>query len=383
MNIKNFVVCKKYTKNDYFFTILAIFLTFLLFFDLFINIFQLNKINIDFVQAYSKSSMCVLDSSGRILFANNENEKKANASTTKIVTLITALEHIDDLEKIITVPDEAVGVEGSSIYLKKDEQVRIIDLMYGLMLRSGNDSAVTIALEVCDSLDEFAILMNETALKAGAKNSNFTNPHGLDNSSHYTTAYDLCKITMYALSNPIFKQIVSTKSYVMGETNKTSTRYFKNKNKLLFNLDGCIGVKTGFTTKAGRCLVSAKQLEDRVVVCSVLNCPPMFETSKNMLEKSFDEFKLLPILSKDELLLKSGEYFKSEEDFYYPMTNDEKDDIKYIYTTDENGENIVKVYFKNDLIKSSKLYKINTIDALDEDSFNKSVKLQWEEGYEN
>ena len=197
----------------------------------------------------------------------------------------------------IVVADESIGVEGTSIYLRKDEEIRVIDLLYGLMLRSGNDSATALACHVAGGVDEFADMMNETAEKVGATSSHFTNPHGLDDPDHYTTAYDLSLITAYALSNPTFKEIVSTRNYVMEATNKSDKRYLTNKNKLLSRLDGCVGVKTGFTSKAGRCLVSACERDDMTTVCVVLNCGPMFEESATLLNGCANRFKKVEITS--------------------------------------------------------------------------------------
>ena len=178
--------------------------------------------------------MCVVEKdSGRILACKNENTQLANASTTKIVTAITVIQNCDNLDEQIQVVDSAIGVEGSSIYLRHGEIMSIKDLLYGLMLRSGNDSAVALACHVGGSVEGFASLMNEIAKKAGANNSNFVTPHGLDHKDHYTTAYDLAKITAYALNNPIFKEIVSTKMHIVEATNKSDKRYMNNKNKLL------------------------------------------------------------------------------------------------------------------------------------------------------
>ncbi|MBQ8430359.1 MAG: D-alanyl-D-alanine carboxypeptidase, partial [Clostridia bacterium] len=256
----------------------------------------------------SAKSMCVLEkNTKKVFYEKNKDIQRANASTTKIVTAITVLENCENLEEEIIVNDLSVGVEGTSIYLRKGEKIKIMDLLYGLMLRSGNDSACALAYHVSGSIEDFAILMNETAKKAGAINSNFANPHGLDQENHYTTAYDLALITAYALNNDTFKIIVSTKQHTIKATNVSETRYLTNKNKLLRSLEGCCGVKTGFTSKAGRCLVSAVERNGMTLVCVVLNCGPMFEDSATLLNRGFDEYDWTMVVDKDKVIY--NEYY--------------------------------------------------------------------------
>ena len=245
----------------------------------------------------SAKSMVVMETlGGKILYSKNENEKLPMASTTKIVTAITVIEHCENLDMLVTVPKSATLVEGSSIYLRTGEKLSIRDLLYGLMLQSGNDAAETLALSIAGSKEAFAILMNQTAQKAGALNSNFVTPHGLDKSDHYTTALDLAKITAYALKNEDFKQIVSTKSHQIKATEHNTARTLINKNKLLSSLEGCIGVKTGYTKKSGRCLVSACERDGMQVVCVVLNCAPMFEESFDLIQQAYKEYKRFDIM---------------------------------------------------------------------------------------
>ena len=175
------------------------------------------------------SSYVVLEADSlRVLYSSNSNVKMEPASTTKILTAICVIEN-SDVDKIITIPKQAVGVEGSSIYLKEGEKFKIVDLLYGLMMRSGNDAAVALALSVSGSLEKFALLMRDTAFKIGAYNSNFVNPHGLHHDEHYTTAEDLAKITAYAYKLPLFKEIVSSKTHYFERDGKREC--FVNKNK--------------------------------------------------------------------------------------------------------------------------------------------------------
>ena len=359
-----------------------------------IKIDKFEIVNAGYQLSSSAKGMCVIEKdSGRVIYSKNKDEKLPMASTTKVATAITVLENCDNLDETITVNDKAVGVEGTSIYLRKDEEIKVIDLLYGLMLRSGNDAATALACHVGGTVEEFANMMNEMAKSVGANNTNFANPHGLDNPNHYTTAYDLSLITAHALNNPIFAKIVSTKNYVIEATNKSDKRYLSNKNKLLSSLEGCCGVKTGFTSKAGRCLVSASKRDDCTIVCVVLNCAPMFEESSTLINSAFSEFEYEKIIDKDkeiynEYIINNKEgklYLYTKEDFYYPLRNNEYSDLKLTYSVDldnaKSGDEVgeIKIFFKNNLIKTLKLYTMNKIDKLID---NKSLQIEevlWEE----
>ena len=285
----------------------------------------------------SAECMAVIESStGRLLYSKSPDRKRPMASTTKICTAITVLDNCDDLEKTITVPDKAVGVEGSSIYLQKGEKVKIIDLLYGLMLRSGNDCAEALAIAVGGSVEKFAELMNATAEKAGAKDSNFVNPHGLHNDEHYTTARDLARITAYAFKNPIFAKIVATKKYTMAWEGRDYPRVLVNKNKILSTYEGGDGVKTGFTKKAGRCLVASATRNGMRVIAVVLNCGPMFEDCAALMDKAFSEYSLRDLTESADLIRRisvsdgktSVAEAEGKEKFFYPLRDDELSDVK-------------------------------------------------------
>ena len=354
-----------------------------------------NSLEIDaYALSSSAKGMCVIDKdSKRILYTKNEDEKLPMASTTKVVTLITVLQNCDDLDEYIQVDNASVGVEGTSIYLRKDETIKVRDLLYGLMLRSGNDAATALAYHVGGSIEGFADMMNELAKNVGANNSHFSNPHGLDDPEHYTTAYDLALITAYALNNPIFQEIVSTKNYVIEATNKSDKRYLTNKNKLLSTLDGCCGVKTGYTSKAGRCLVSACSRDERTTVCVVLNCGPMFEESTALLNSSFDDYKNVKIIDRNkeiynEYIINENEgklYLYTDEDYYYPLTNSEMNDLRLEYSVEldnaSSGDNVgeIKFFLKNDLIKTIKLYTMNKIDKLIDSKTLQINEVLWED----
>ena len=347
-----------------------------------------------FVGTSSAKGMCVIEKeSKRIMYSNNPNAKLPMASTTKVVTAITVLQYCNDLEEYIAVDDSAIGIEGTSIYLRAGEEIKVKDLLYGLMLRSGNDAAVALACHVGGDVTQFAEKMNELAKSVGAENSNFTNPHGLHDDNHYTTAYDLSLITAYALNNPIFKEIVSTKNYIIEATNKSDKRYLTNKNKLLSSLDGCCGVKTGFTKKAGRCLVSACERENTTYICVVLNCGPMFEESAKLLNMCHNNYTNEKIIDKNKEIL--NEYVVDEiqgrlnlytdEDFYYPIAIGEEDSIHLEYNVQLNdakvGDNVgeIKVFFNNHLIKTLKLYTMNKIDRLMDSNSLQIKEILWEE----
>ena len=343
----------------------------------------------------SAKSMCVLEGANNtVLLGKDMNTKRANASTTKIATAITVIENCKNLDEIITVSDNSIGVEGTSIYLRKDEQISVRDLLYGLMLRSGNDSAVALAMHVAGTMQDFISLMNEMCVKVGALNTHFNNPHGLDDENHYTTAYDLALITSYALNNSTFAEIVACKQHIIPKTNMSDTRYLTNKNKLLNSLNDCIGVKTGFTTRAGRCLVSAIRREGVVVVCVVLNCGPMFEDSVALLNSVFEQYDFSPIVIKGEPIY--NEYYIdnirgelllcSDETYIYPVLKGNRDKIKVVYTLNKFESDVkegdvvgeISVFYDNHLQKTLKLYTINKIDVLENQDVFNSIKLQWE-----
>lgn len=240
--------------------------------------------------AYNKgSAVVVMDAAdGSVLYAENENARMEIASTTKILTAITVIENYD-IFACFTIPRLAVGVEGSSVYLREGEEWRILDLLYGLMLRSGNDAAVALAIATKGSVEEFVDLMNETARKIGAENSRFANPHGLHDEAHYSTALDMAKVTAYALRSPIFAAICRTKThrYEKVSNGKKETGVFYNKNKLLYTYPGATGVKTGYTKHSGRCLVSAAERDGRTLICVVLNVYDTYGVTGSLFDRYF------------------------------------------------------------------------------------------------
>ena len=264
----------------------------------------------------------------RVLFAKNSDAHLPMASTTKIVTALTVLNHAN-LDDVVEVDTRAVGIEGSSIYLRAGEHLTVRELLYGLMLRSGNDSAVALALHVAGSIDSFAELMNETARQAGCNDSHFVNPHGLHDDNHYTSAHDLGVLTCVALDNADFREIVSTRTIRISNEGMDYDRVLVNKNKLLSNYTDADGVKTGYTKKAGRCFVGSATRNGMQVVVVVLNCGPMFEETADMLDAAFANYHLEAVIPQNKVCgsrIERGKqcYYVCPERFSYPVVNGEK-----------------------------------------------------------
>lgn len=373
----------KYIKSWFILAILCVFYTFCCSFCVNHGVFFADEIGDSLsdkiaFNTSAKSAILIEAKTGRVLYDKNSEQKLPIASTTKIVTAITVLDNCDNLDRVVTVEKDCVGVEGTSIYLKAGERLSVRELLYGLMLRSGNDASVVLAKHTAGSVEKFCEMMNNTASKLGLKNSSFTNPHGLDSDQHYSTALDLAKITAYALNNEEFKKIVSTHSITIGDGG--NTRFLQNKNKLLKNLDGCIGVKTGFTSKAGRCLVSAAERNGLRLVCVVLNCGPMFEESLKMLELGFDNFEMKQAVSAyqtyDDVFVENGTVDKvstySRRGFCYPLSKNEIAEMRVLVDLPKSvmapikkdvAIGLVEVYIGKHLIFSEKIYTMDKVGS--------------------
>ncbi len=249
----------------------------------------------------ARAAVVMEASSKRVLYAKNPHMKLPMASTTKIMTAILAIE-LGNLDDVVTASPRAVGVEGSSIYLAKGERLTLEQLLYGLMLRSGNDAAVAIAEHIGGNVENFVRLMNRKAVQIGARNTNFVNPHGLHDDMHYTTAYDLALISAYAMQNPIFRTIVSTKYKKIPWEGRNYDRVLQNKNALLWTYEGANGIKTGYTKVSRRCLASAALRHGMQLVCVVLDCQPWFDDSAALLDYGFANFKPYTVVSKGQVL---------------------------------------------------------------------------------
>lgn len=319
-----------------------------------------------------RSSYVVMEGSRNIMLDyQNATAKLPMASTTKVMTAYIACIS-GKLNDIVTIPKSCVGIEGSSVYIKEGEKYKLIDLVYGLMLQSGNDAAEAIARYLGGSVEGFAKMMNEQVSLMGLKNTNFVTPHGLHDDNHYTSAYDLAYITCEALKNADFAEIVKTKVYKFQLPTGENKCYI-NKNKLLNLYDGCIGVKTGYTKKAGRCLVSAAERNGVKIVSVVLNQYDMWNLSMNNLNKGFSQTHSVQIAKANEVFAKvetpHGQILNLSfvKDINYTMLKNETLNLTYDIVLDKklpeqvkSGSKVGEIKFFNDkhLIFTEKIYTI-------------------------
>ena len=277
------------------------------------------------VSAVSAENAILLDTvSGRVLYEKQPDQRALIASTTKIMTALIICEQCNVLDRM-RIPKEAVGIEGSSLYLQEGEVLTLQELLYGLMLHSGNDAAVALAIYCGGTVEGFAQLMNDKAHRLGLTNTHFENPNGLDSPGHYSTARDLAVLTAYAMNNPIFARIVSTKTVTAGG------RSLRNHNKLLWRVEGADGVKTGFTKAAGRILVSSATRHGRRLVAVTMNDPNDWQDHQELLEDGFGRYSVKQIVSQNDILgsveIAGGEAGKvallAAETFLYSLAEDE------------------------------------------------------------
>ncbi|MBQ8546663.1 MAG: D-alanyl-D-alanine carboxypeptidase [Clostridia bacterium] len=327
----------------------------------------------------AKGIVLIEANSGEIIFEKNAFAPMPMASTTKIMTALVVIENCD-LKKEALIPKEAVGIEGSSIYLNEGEKLTIEELLYALLLESANDAAVALAYITAGGVDEFAILMNQKADELGLKSTHFDNPHGLDSENHYTSAYDLAKITAYAMKNPVFSQITSTYKKNISLNNGAGTRVLINHNKLLRSYDGTIGVKTGFTRKSGRCFVSCAERDGVRLICVSLNAPNDWNDHKSLLDYGFTKYESVLLANEldylIELNVQNGEassfYATNLDSLKITLPKGEKDiSAKIIYNRPlyapiNEGELVGKIVFYNyeNEIASLNLYATSTVNKI-------------------
>lgn len=295
-------------------------------------------------------AMVVIDSeSGRTLEKYNENEKLPMASTTKIMTALVAIESTQDFKKEHKIPDKSIGIEGTSIYLKAGEMLSVEDLLYGLMLASGNDAATALAIITAGSEEAFVKKMNEKATSLGLSQTNFKNPHGLHDEEHYTTAKELALITKEAMKNEMFRKIVGTKSISIKGYSEDKPRMLTTKQKLLrentLEKEGIVvtGVKSGFTPEAGRCLVTSGIKNGMELITVLLNAPKMFESTAELLTNAFNNYKKIEVLSPKAHLTEievvgsdtKKVHIYHESGFSYPLTKKEEKEIEILYNYPE------------------------------------------------
>jgi D-alanyl-D-alanine carboxypeptidase (penicillin-binding protein 5/6) len=250
----------------------------------------------------SDSAIVIEQKTGRILYSKNIDEKRPMASTTKIMTAIVAIEN-GDMGDVVKISKKASGIGGSSIWLEENEKLTLEELLYGLMLRSGNDAAYAIGEHIGNGeIQNFIDMMNKKAKELNALNTSFANPHGLDHDEHYTTAHDLAKISAFGMGNDLFKTIVSTKKKTISWSSSEWNRSLNNKNKMLWNYEGGNGIKTGYTSKAGKCLVSSAIQNDMQLISVVLHSNDIWSDSKTILDYVFNTYRPFSIVKKDEYI---------------------------------------------------------------------------------
>ena len=324
----------------------------------------------------ARSAILIEAATGRVLVEHNAFEQLPMASTTKIMTAIVALEN-GDVDDTVVVGQNASGVEGSSIWLSVGEKMTLSDMLFGLMLASGNDAAVAIAEHIGGSVEVFVDMMNQKAQDIGAYNTHFMNPNGLPADDHYTTAYDLALISAYAMQNAYFQEIVKTEYKTIPWEGHEWNRVVKNKNKILWNYEGGNGIKTGYTKEAGRCLCAAAERDGMQLISVVLSAPDMFGDTMVLLDQGFEEYQQFSLLESGmymgDIAVKEGmeERFSvyTQQDVSYPLTEDEIDNIeKRIYIDEELDAPIAagqKVGFVDIWVGENKIYSEDLLAPFD------------------
>ncbi len=288
------------------------------------------RIGVAAAPSVSAQSAVVLDgSTGRILYEKNADDTHLIASTTKIITALVVIENCD-LDARVEVMPEAVGIEGSSMYLKAGEVLSVRELLLGLMLQSGNDAAVALAIFCGGTAEAFVTRMNETAERLDLAQTHFANPHGLDDGQNYSTARDMERLAAYAMENETFREIVSTK------TATVAGRSLSNHNKLLWRVDGAVGVKTGYTRSAGRILVGAAEREGRRLICVTINAPSDWSDQAALFDFAFETFHSCVVLNRGDVVASvpviNGDRAQvnavAAEPFSYSLTEGEQPELR-------------------------------------------------------
>jgi serine-type D-Ala-D-Ala carboxypeptidase (penicillin-binding protein 5/6) len=331
------------------------------------------------VSVSAASAVLIEQKSGRILYEKDAHTKRRIASITKIMTAKLAIES-GKMNQYVKVSEQATHAEGSSVYLKPGEKIKLKDLVYGLMLRSGNDTAVAIAEYVGGSVEGFAFLMNQKAKEIGMLNTHFANPHGLDDhENHYSTAYDMAVLMRYAMQDKTFKKISGTKVYRAANPTEDWDRVWKNKNRLLTKYKYTTGGKTGYTKRAKRTLVTSATKGDMSLIAVTLNGPDDWNDHISMYESGFKGFDMAEILSKGKIDGVNNKYYKNhlyvKKTIVYPVTSEEMDlfSIKYklnktIKKFDDdkkNGEVVGKaaVYLDGRVVDETPIYYQNVPES--------------------
>lgn len=309
----------------------------------------------------SKSSIVMDLDSGRVLYEKDANHQRLIASITKIMTAILAIEN-GDLDKKVIVGEEVLSMYGTNIYVEVGEKMTMRDLIYGLLLRSGNDAAVVIAKEIGGTEAKFVQMMNSKAREIGMKNTVFKNPHGLDEvTENYSTAYDMALLSKYAFSNKIYREIVATKKYEVSTGKKTYLWY--NRNRLLDNYKYCTGGKNGYTPSAGKTLVSTASKGNLNLTIVSLNDGNSYINHQNLYENMFSKYHKYKIVDKDSFVVSKDFSDKNvylKKSFYYPLTDSEINDIRTVVhffdSSSSDKVGVVDIYLNNQKIGNLSIY---------------------------
>jgi len=326
----------------------------------------------------AKSAIVIEASTGKILYSKNADERRYPASTTKMMTLILALEQ-GNLNDMVTASANAANTEGSSLWLQPGEKLKMLDMLYGMMLISGNDATVAIAEHIAGSVDNYARRMTEKAHSIGALNTNFTNSSGLPDTNHYSTAADLARIAAYGYKNPLFTKIVSTQKVIIPWQGKDHNRELFNENKMLWLYDGANGVKTGYTDAAGRCLVSGAIRNGIQLVAVVLDSDRMWDDSMKLLDLANSQLQPLRLLSQGDIMKTvrvddgKSEFIRlvATADINVAVSDDDKDQFSTVVIAPNRVDapvtagkklGVVKTYYKNKEIGSVDLVAADSAD---------------------
>ena len=332
----------------------------------------------------SRCAIAMDSKSKCVLYEKNAEMLVPIASTTKIMTTLVALKY-GNLDTKYEVSPKAASIRGSKVGYKKGEQISLKELLYGLMLRSGNDAAITIAEGISGSVEKFCELMNEYAIEIGAFNSHFESPHGLDSQNHYSTAYDLARITAKAKENKLFNEIVGVKD--VDEKEHGFTRSYHNINKILYQIPNANGVKTGYTGGAGKCLVTSVKENDDDVIIVVLNCTPRWKETKKIYDFVKENYNFKKLASKDQVLDNiednRGNKVKlvCNNDLVIPVGKQEKCEYKIIKPTKlpskvYKGMNLgkINIYKDGKLVSSNVLKSGDNLNSIEIKGFFKRIK---------
>lgn len=325
----------------------------------------------------AQNAIMIEANSGEVLYEKNAEEKAYPASITKIMTALLAIEY-GTLDKKVKVSENASGVEGSSIYLETGEKIPLRDLIYGLMLRSGNDAAIAISEEIGGSTNNFVIMMNKKARELGAFNTHFANPNGLHNPDHYTTAKDMALIAMAAMKNADFKKVVAAKSWVT-DRGEGKYNYFYNKNKVVYQYNGGTGIKIGYTKAAGRTLVASSERNGMELICVVMNAPDWFQDTYKLMDYAYSQYETAKITAGQRPIKavkirggnKSFVQIGSGEDILCPVKKGTDSKISIVYVLPDHPKapvsrwqeaGYIKIYVNGKYLFSKPLYYLEDIE---------------------